>query len=224
LIESVSTLIWVAPRLLADIQELSVVEKQLENKFGKEFALQARSNMTRTVNQKVIHRLGVESPKKSLVENYMIEIARNYKVEYTPDTSALLDDDFLPDTCPSGDDKPFFPTGGGMGGGDTHYDHYMPDPVHYPPQQAGPLPSKMPPMQPAPPYTETAVPYPTGNSHMPEPHLPQLPIVPPPSNGLDLPPVPNTTFPGGSSTASDVGGDVDFDDLTRRFEELKNRK
>jgi hypothetical protein len=53
LIESVSTLIWVAPRLLADIQELSVVEKQLENKFGKEFALQARSNMTRTVNQKV---------------------------------------------------------------------------------------------------------------------------------------------------------------------------
>lgn len=53
-------------------------------------------------------------------------------------------------------------------------------------------------------------------------------IVPPPSNGLDLPPVPTGGFPAGtSSTASDGGGgggDVDFDDLTRRFEELKRRR
>ena len=38
----------------------------------------------------VIHRLGVEAPKKSLVENYMIEIARNYKVDYEPDPSMFL--------------------------------------------------------------------------------------------------------------------------------------
>ena len=49
-------------------------------------------------------------------------------------------------------------------------------------------------------------------------------VLAPHSNGLDLPPVPNTAFPGTSSTTSEGGGDVDFDDLTRRFEELKKRK
>ena len=38
----------------------------------------------------MIHRLGAEAPKKSLVENYMIEIARNYKVDYEPDPSMFL--------------------------------------------------------------------------------------------------------------------------------------
>ena len=89
------------------------VSLQLEHKFGKEFAQQARSNMSGTVNPKVsssvnltlinivridivfcpsqvIHRLGAEAPKKSLVENYMIEIARNYKVDYDPDPSMFL--------------------------------------------------------------------------------------------------------------------------------------
>ncbi len=80
---------------------------QLEHKFGKPFAQQARSNMSGTVNPKVsifwdvahgglavslqvIHRLGAEAPKKSLVENYMIEIARNYKIEYEPDPTMFL--------------------------------------------------------------------------------------------------------------------------------------
>lgn len=38
----------------------------------------------------VIHRLGAEAPKKSLVENYLIEIARNYKIEYEPDPTMFL--------------------------------------------------------------------------------------------------------------------------------------
>ena len=32
----------------------------------------------------------MEAPKKSLVENYLIEIARNYKVDYDPDPSMFL--------------------------------------------------------------------------------------------------------------------------------------
>lgn len=125
-------MIWVAPRLCADVQELTQVNSshalcveltshiavqptqiahQLENKFGKPFAQQARSNLSGTVNPKVcaaltvavvnyhllvacylqvIHRLGAEAPKKSLVENYMIEIARNYKVEYEPDPTMFM--------------------------------------------------------------------------------------------------------------------------------------
>ena len=46
--------------------------------------------------------------------------------------------------------------------------------------------------------------------------------LPPPNGGLDLPPVPTEGF--SSTTGSEGGGDVDFDDLTRRFEELKKRK
>ena len=43
----------------------------------------------------MIHRLGVEAPKKSLVENYMIEIARNYKIDYDPDPSMFMVSDLL---------------------------------------------------------------------------------------------------------------------------------
>lgn len=52
-------------------------------------------------------------------------------------------------------------------------------------------------------------------------------LVPPPSDGLDLPPVPTSGFPANNTSSSDGGGgggDVDFDDLTRRFEELKRRR
>lgn len=52
----------------------------------------------------------------------------------------------------------------------------------------------------------------------------QPPCLPP--DNLDLPPVPHTAFPntGTSGSGSGANGDMDFDDLTRRFEELKKRK
>ena len=40
--------------------------------------------------KQVIHRLGAEAPKKSLVENYMVEIARNYHIEYQPDPTMFM--------------------------------------------------------------------------------------------------------------------------------------
>ena len=48
----------------------------------------------------VIHRLGIEAPKKSLVENYLIEIARNYHVPYEPDPTALMVSDTPCIACP----------------------------------------------------------------------------------------------------------------------------
>ncbi len=53
----------------------------------------------------------------------------------------------------------------------------------------------------------------------------QPPSLPP--DNLDLPPVPRTSFPttgANSGGSAGGGGDMDFDDLTRRFEELKKRK
>lgn len=52
----------------------------------------------------------------------------------------------------------------------------------------------------------------------------------PHSDNLDLPPVPRSGFPptgpppGPAAGGPPDGGDMDFDDLTRRFEELKRRK
>jgi len=42
-------------------------------------------------------------------------------------------------------------------------------------------------------------------------------------DSLDLPPVPTHALSGDKSAGED-SGDVDFDDLTRRFEQLKKRK
>ena len=62
------------------------------------------------------------------------------------------------------------------------------------------------------------------------PHQPPTPSVPHPSSGPsfpDLPAVPTDlpnlpdSIPEGSSAGSE---DVDFDDLTRRFEDLKKKK
>lgn len=56
-----------------------------------------------------------------------------------------------------------------------------------------------------------------------QPTAPQTGVQPPtlPGDNLDLPPVPQSRFPDQGASG---GGDVDFDDLTRRFEELKRRK
>ena len=43
-------------------------------------------------------------------------------------------------------------------------------------------------------------------------------------DGLDLPPVPTHHLSGDDHLAGNDSGDVDFDDLTRRFEQLKKRK
>lgn len=241
LAESVATLIWVAPRLCSDVQELNQVALQLENKFGKPFAQQARSNMSGTVNPKVIHRLGVEAPKKSLVENYLIEIARNYKVDYEPDPSMFLEDDGIPSEPTAA--KPFLPDDEPQGGAgplpQKEEPRYIPTPSTQPqppPSQpyggggggGGALPPAYPgpPTQPPPP-TNPGLPYPTA----PQPGVVNLPPLPPSSDNLDLPPVPRSNFSAGPPPPSAPapsgppdGGDMDFDDLTRRFEELKKRK
>jgi len=43
-------------------------------------------------------------------------------------------------------------------------------------------------------------------------------------SGLDLPPVPTHRLSGDDNSTGNDSGDVDFDDLTRRFEQLKKRK
>ncbi|XP_070575078.1 IST1 homolog isoform X2 [Ptychodera flava] len=79
-------------------------------------------------------------------------------------------------------------------------------------------------------------PPPGGQSNYSQPSAPAPSPLPPPANPVvskdpgasipDLPAVPSTSLPGLDTVGSNSAGgdDVDFDDLTRRFEELKKRK
>lgn len=42
------------------------------------------------MNDKVKRRLGLEAPPKILVEQYLIEIAKNFNVPFVPDNSVML--------------------------------------------------------------------------------------------------------------------------------------
>ncbi|XP_010642782.1 IST1 homolog isoform X4 [Fukomys damarensis] len=253
LAESVSTLIWAAPRLQSEVAELKIVADQLCAKYSKEYGKLCRTNQIGTVNDRLMHKLSVEAPPKILVERYLIEIAKNYNVPYEPDSvvmaeappgveADLIDVGFTDDVKKGG-------PGRGGGGGFTA-------PVGGP-DGTVPMPMPMPMPSPNPPFS---YPLPKGPSDFnglpvgtyqafPNIQPPQIPATPPsyesivgpgpkpavsakaPPRPMDnynfvlpeLPSVPDTlptASAGGSTSASE---DIDFDDLSRRFEELKKK-
>ncbi|XP_036391721.1 IST1 homolog isoform X4 [Megalops cyprinoides] len=201
--EAVSTLIWAAPRLQTEVSELKIVSDQLCAKYSKEYGKLCRTNQIGTVNDRLMHKLSVEAPPKILVERYLIEIAKNYNVPYEPD--ALV----RPEVCP-GEEADLIdvdidskkPGGGGGGGGG-----FTAPPAAIPTSMPMPMP------------TAFNYPSPKGSESGPGPSsqiydntaLPELPSVP------DT--LPASSF-GGNTAPSD---DIDFDDLSRRFEELKKK-
>ena len=92
LAEPISSILWVAPRMQADVAELQVISAQLTAKYGKEYLQASRENSVGTVSPKLINKLSVQAPPKILVEKYLIEIARNYNVEYEPDPAVMADE------------------------------------------------------------------------------------------------------------------------------------
>lgn len=91
--EAVSSLIWVAPRMQSDVKELKVVHDVLMMKYGKPYAQAARENQLKTVNERLMIKMGVQAPPKILVERYLIEIAKTLNVEYEPDQDILREDE-----------------------------------------------------------------------------------------------------------------------------------
>ena len=75
--EAISSLIWVAPRLQTDVQELKVISDLLTYKYGKPYAQACRENALKSVNEKLMLKLGVQAPPKILVEKYLIGLYFN---------------------------------------------------------------------------------------------------------------------------------------------------
>nr|XP_014339529.1 PREDICTED: IST1 homolog [Latimeria chalumnae] len=119
--EAVSTLIWAAPRLQAEVAELKTVADQLCGKYSKEYGKLCRTNQIGTVNERLMLKLGLEAPPKILVERYLIEIAKNYNIPYEPDAVVLgeiptgVEADLI--DVGYGEDKKGGHGGGGGGGG-----------------------------------------------------------------------------------------------------------
>ena len=70
--EAISSLIWVAPRMSTDVKELSIIADLFTQKYGKQFAQAAKENQLKSVNEKLMLKLGVQAPPKILVEKYLI--------------------------------------------------------------------------------------------------------------------------------------------------------
>lgn len=119
--EAITSIIWATPRLQSDIGELKVITEQLTSKFGKQYVAAVKENQFNTVNDKLIRKLSVQAPKRLLVEQYLIEIAKSHKVPYEPDPRVMSEEaghdallDFASADSIAGSRKP---PGSGSGGG-----------------------------------------------------------------------------------------------------------
>jgi len=188
LAEAISSLIWVAPRMQADVQELKAVSEQFAAKYGKPYAQACRENAVGTVSAKLMHKLSVQAPPKITVEKYLIEIAKYYNVEYEPDPQVMNQDeiysaDNLIDLLPApGKNDLDSNKGGGGGGGFV-------EPSYPPPYGAPSAVSGVPaiPPNPAFPAPVSAPPfmYPEMGSGG---YNPEFSVPPPPGKSAPLPP------------------------------------
>lgn len=116
LAEAISSLIWAAPRLMTDVAELKLIADQFSLKYGKPYAQACREQQVATISERLIHKLSVQAPPKILVEKYLVEIAKNYNIEYEPDPQIMREGEPL-EPLINLDDKNNL-GGGGGGGGD----------------------------------------------------------------------------------------------------------
>ncbi|VDL98555.1 unnamed protein product [Schistocephalus solidus] len=72
LTEAIATILWVSPRMQADVPELKVVREQLINKYGKEFVDACLSNAASVVNPKVMRNMNLHAPPCNICEMYLV--------------------------------------------------------------------------------------------------------------------------------------------------------
>ncbi|XP_040298936.1 IST1 homolog isoform X2 [Herpailurus yagouaroundi] len=233
LAESVSTLIWAAPRLQSEVAELKIVADQLCAKYSKEYGKLCRTNQIGTVNDRAEAPPGIETD--------------------------LIDVGFTDDVKKGG---PGRGGGGGfaapVGGPDGTVPVPMPVPMAMPspstpfsyPLPKGPsdfnglpmgtyqaFPNIHPPQIPATPPSYESVDDVNADKNVssaqivgpgPKPEAPAKP----PSRPVDtcdnfvlpeLPSVPDTLPTASAGANTSASEDIDFDDLSRRFEELKKK-
>ncbi|XP_068116233.1 IST1 homolog [Hyperolius riggenbachi] len=249
LAEAVSTLIWAAPRLQAEVSELKTVASQLCRKYSKEYGTLCRDNQTGTVSERLMLKLSTQAPPKILVERYLIEIAKNYKVEYEPDARVMGE-------APTGlevdgsdfsrNDRRGGPGNGGAGGGDFRGKGNMLYPqiqepypeadvgiyeectfMYPPPRGVSHVPQNPPPygLKPLQPDTQVFPERNNGPASKPRTTL-GADNIPDKYDNLPLPKLPSVPVsPAHSAPTNDNSAyeDIDFEDLHKRLDDLKKK-
>lgn len=256
LAEAISTIIWAAPRIQTDVQEMKVISDILTCKYGKQYTEACREEAVRTVSEKLKHKLSVQSPSKLLVEKYLIEIAKNYNVEYTPDPQVMAEgqDALLIDIGSNDLPNNLDQASGGvpqpMGFIGFPQPPALPDPstINSMSDSGPPLgfftpggPSITTKDQNVPPTAFSYnIPLDNGNANKADDLPPPYGSFPPdlnkqseqqpkpqprskmPMNDFNIPDLP--TVPVDNEPNAPNNDDIDFDDLMKRFEDLKKRK
>ena len=108
--EAVRSLIYAAPR--SEVKELVILRQIFAHRYGKQFEQDSSENKDDCVNAKVVLKLGVAPPAQELVERYLKEIARTYRVSW-PGAEDDSDDNDTTTAAPgSGGDSVGPPSGG----------------------------------------------------------------------------------------------------------------
>jgi vacuolar protein sorting-associated protein IST1 len=222
--QPLSNVLWAAPFLGQDIPELVQVTNMFKKHFGLEYVTMCEQNKLGMVDVDLLRCLSCDLIPKLLIEKYLVEICGSQNVPFEPDQTIMAQDAFWtlgqryvqhpnmneekrPPPPPSGGSAT-----GGSGGSSARSD-YPTVPLSQP---SAPTPQPQ---------------YPNINNFRPS-----TPPPPPSSNGArfgfpadnnarapfndPFPQVPTST-PGGARGGSD---DPSFDDLARRFQDLKSRK
>lgn len=229
--------VWAAPFLAQEIPELLEIVKMLKKNFGLEYVAACEANKFNLVDTDLLRCLSCDHVAKLLIEKYLLEICRTQNVPFDPDRSVMVQDEFWtagaqyvqpPASSSSSDEKRFPPPpndnfGGGNGAGRIDFappqgqyekppPKYVEPDVRYPPLSGGPsLP---------PPFPRPVVPQTPQYGFAPGAHAPARPIDP-------FPQVPNIQSQGfhpNSSAPPPPSDSQDFDELFRRFDQLKNQK
>lgn len=265
LAEAISTIIWVAPRMQTDVEELKVIADILTTKYGRQYTDACREEAIQTISEKLKHKMSVQSPSKLLVEKYLIEIAKNYNIEYEPDPQVMAEgeDAVLIDIGSNSNESRNnldLASGGISGPQPVGFIGYpqppmLPNPHINDPIKGGPSIGFVPPMGPASfsekdqntPFNPAAfsynIPLDNANTNKPEDDLPppygsfppdlnkqsdEKPKPQPrskiPMNNFQLPDLPAVPSESELPQNTSENDDIDFDDLMKRFEDLKKRK
>ncbi|XP_045470491.1 IST1 homolog isoform X2 [Harmonia axyridis] len=240
--EAVSSLIWVAPRLQSDCNELKVISDLFTAKYGINYADGCRAESIQTVNDRLKHKLAIHSPPKLLVEKYMIEIAKSFNIPYEPDPQIMEMDKAKDAMLIDLSDKNNL-----GGGGMPHPPGFLgyPQPPAFPDFPAVPFeypgakaPSEGPPTAPPPAFSYNIPPSDenkefntdfmaednASNGNLSN-NLENVNETPKPLPRTKLDDQKNFDMPELPSVPSDSSktDDIDFDDLNRRFEALKKK-
>ncbi|CAF0814197.1 unnamed protein product [Rotaria sp. Silwood1] len=248
--QPLANILWAAPYLTQDIPEIGQITLMFKKHFGPEYVSMCEQNKLSLVDVDLLRCLSCDLIPKLLIEKYLVEICRSQNVPFEPDQTVMAQDEFwtigqkyIQSSSVNDEKKPPPPPSSGGApstGGHGSGGNYVNSPNIHLTQPSAPEFEKPPPT-----YSAQQPQYPNINFG-PSIPPPPLPPAPPSSNmpriGFNInndtkapfidpfPQVPSahdrstSTPPPLPPAMNDSSNDPGFDDLARRFEELKKRK